>query len=88
MAGKFGGAPFVIFYILIIVLIGIPALLAVITVGWCMQRAALLRELSGNANSRVYQWLSLWLRFVTPSAMLLVGVWWLLTEVFGILEKV
>ena len=56
-------------------------LLAIISVAWCMKRADALKELqiAGDAP-----WLYYWLRFVIPAAVLLFGIWWLLTDVFKI----
>ncbi len=51
------------------------SLLAVLTAGWVLRRAALLEQLGGNP------WLLAWLRFVVPGALVAVGAWWLLEEV-------
>ena len=51
------------------------ALLAVITVGWTMHRSRALAALGAP------YWLFLWVRFIIPGAILLVGAWWLSTEV-------
>ena len=53
------------------------ALLAVISVAFCIDRAILLEELGGR------RWLVLWLRFGVPWAMLLLGIWWLISDVLG-----
>ncbi len=63
-------------------------LLAVITVAWVMKRSAALKELAKNENSRFALGLYYWLRFVIPGAILLVGIWWLLTDVFKVLGGV
>ncbi len=60
------------------------ALLTVVTVAWCMKRAEALKELAGESASRFVLWLYWWLRFVIPGAIFLLGMWWLLTEVFKI----
>jgi NSS family neurotransmitter:Na+ symporter len=60
------------------------SLLAVITVAWVIRRSDAIREISSEVNSRYVTWLYYWLRFVIPAAILLIGVWWLLTEVFQI----
>lgn len=60
------------------------ALLAVVTVAWVLRRAAVIRELSTGDSSFDPSWLYIWLRFVIPGAILLVGVWWLLTDVLGL----
>jgi NSS family neurotransmitter:Na+ symporter len=59
------------------------ALVAVVTVGWVMQRATLLEELAGSSASGVDRALVLWLRWVVPSAVLVAAVWWLLSDVLG-----
>ena len=59
------------------------SLLAVITVGWCMSRSAALEQLSGAGGRPVPTWLIYWIRFGIPAAILSVGIWWLLTSVFG-----
>jgi neurotransmitter:Na+ symporter, NSS family len=59
------------------------SLLAVLTVGWCMHRSAALRELSRDGTGAVPQWLVLWIRFGIPVVILGVGIYWLLTQVFG-----
>lgn len=59
-------------------------LVAVITVAWVIQRSEALKELAKNENSRFAIWLYYWLRFVIPGAIILVGIWWLLTEVFKV----
>jgi hypothetical protein len=51
------------------------ALLAVLTLGWAMDRGRALRALDAP------RWLYLWVRWVIPAAIGLVGVWWLATEV-------
>ncbi len=63
------------------------ALLAVITVGWALDRAAVLREMARDGKP-VPGWLHPWLRWVVPGCILLVGVWWLLTDVFGVVGGV
>ncbi len=59
------------------------ALLAVLAVGWCLDRTALLRELAREGGRPVSPWLLRWVRFGIPVVILTVGVWWLLTSVFG-----
>lgn len=59
------------------------ALLAVLTVGWSRRRAELLAELRAS-GSGVPLWLVGWLRWFIPAAILLVGAWWLLSDVLGI----
>lgn len=52
------------------------ALLAAVTVGWCLARAEALRELGSV-------WIYRWVRYVIPAAILMVGVWWLFEDVLG-----
>lgn len=64
------------------------ALLAVLTVGWSLDRAAALRELGAGSGRPFPGWLYWWLRLVIPGAILAVGVWWLLTEVLRVARAV
>ena len=60
------------------------ALVSALTVGWAFRRADAIRQLAGEARwGRV---LYLWVRWVIPVAILLVGAWWLLTDLLGIVE--
>ena len=59
------------------------ALLSVITIAWAVHRADALKELS-SADEAPPMWLYYWLRFVIPAAILLVGIWWLLTDLLGV----
>jgi NSS family neurotransmitter:Na+ symporter len=63
------------------------ALLAVVAVGWSLDRSAALRELAGGSPEgpapRRVVLLYYWLRYAVPAAILAVGVWWLATEVLG-----
>lgn len=59
------------------------SLLAVLTVGWCLHRAAALEQLSRSDGVAVPGWLIHWIRFGIPAAILSVGIWWLLTSVLG-----
>lgn len=59
------------------------SLLAVITIGWCVSRSAALKELARGGDRAAPAWLFYWIRFGIPAAILVVGVWWLLTSVFG-----
>jgi len=62
------------------------ALLAVVTLAWCVDRSAALRELSSDGAVPVPRWLFLWIRFGIPASILVVGIWWLLTSVFGVAQ--
>jgi NSS family neurotransmitter:Na+ symporter len=64
------------------------SLLAVITVAWCMNRAAALAELFGNGERPVPMWVFYWIRFGIPVVIIGVGVYWLLTQVFRIVSGV
>ncbi|MBA2303814.1 MAG: sodium-dependent transporter [Acidobacteria bacterium] len=57
------------------------ALLAVLTVGWCMNRGEALKALSAEGTRPVPGWLLFWIRVGIPTGILTVGVWWLLTSV-------
>lgn len=59
------------------------SLLAVITLGWCVNRSAALAEMSSGGEP-VPAWLILWIRFGVPAAILAVGGWWLATSVLGV----
>ncbi len=79
-------------------------LVAVLAVGWGMERGAALRELAGDgraaitggrpsdavplAPSLALRLLYHWIRFAIPAAILAVGAWWLITEVLGVARGV
>jgi neurotransmitter:Na+ symporter, NSS family len=61
------------------------ALLAVLAFAWSLDRGSALAQLS--RHGRVDGWavaLHAWIRWFVPGAILLVGVWWLVLEVFGV----
>jgi NSS family neurotransmitter:Na+ symporter len=64
------------------------ALLAVLTVGWCLQRSTALKALSAQGDLPVPAWLYYWIRFGIPAGILTMGVWWLLTSVIGVVQAV
>ena len=64
------------------------SLLAVITIGWCISRSAALAELGRSGEQPVPPWLFYWIRFGIPAAIITVGVWWLLSSVFGTIAAV
>jgi SNF family Na+-dependent transporter len=64
------------------------ALLAVLAVGWSLDRSTALRELGDGAQPRWLRPLYLWLRFVVPGAILAVGIWWVATEVLKVTRAV
>lgn len=62
------------------------AMLSVLTAGWFVQRAALLEQLEPAGPMRTT--LIIAIRYLIPVAMLAVAVWWLLTDVLGIIATV
>lgn len=60
------------------------SLIAIITVGWVIHRASVLKELGLVSGPNSIPWLYYWLKFVIPIAILSVFVWWVLTDVLGI----
>jgi len=64
------------------------SLLAVLTVAWCMNRSTALEELFGAGGEPVPMWLFYWIRFGIPVIILGVGVYWLLTQVFGTIHGI
>lgn len=58
------------------------ALLSVLTVGWFLQRGALLEQLGDKGLGTTV--LIACIRYLIPLAMLTVGTWWLLTDVLHI----
>lgn len=64
------------------------ALVAVLTVGWCMQRGAALQALAAEGQQPVPVWLYFWVRWGIPASILTVGIWWLLTSVIGAVQSV
>jgi NSS family neurotransmitter:Na+ symporter len=53
------------------------ALLAAVTVGWAMDRSRALAALGAP------RWLYLWIRWVVPGAITIVGVWWVSSELLN-----
>jgi NSS family neurotransmitter:Na+ symporter len=64
------------------------SLVAVLAVGWCIQRSAALRELGRQGERPVPMWLFYWIRFGIPIIIGGVGIWWLLSSVFGAVTAV
>jgi NSS family neurotransmitter:Na+ symporter len=60
------------------------SLLAVVAFCWCLDRATVLREIGGPAPGPAIRLLYLWLRFAVPFLILLVGLWWLVSEALGL----
>ncbi len=64
------------------------SLVAVLAVGWCISRSAALRELGARGEEPAPVWLYNWIRFGIPAVIGGVGVWWLLSSVFGAVSSV
>jgi NSS family neurotransmitter:Na+ symporter len=64
------------------------ALIAVLTVGWALNRSEALRQLAAKDASAAPPWLYWWIRLVVPGAILAVGGYWLATEVLGLVSGV
>jgi NSS family neurotransmitter:Na+ symporter len=63
------------------------AIVAAVTVGWALKRSEAIAALSAGGDKPVPGWLYQWIRWVIPGALLLVGVWWLLTELLGVVSN-
>ncbi len=57
------------------------SLMAVLTLGWCVNRSAALTELSDQGEHPLPAWMIQWIRFGIPAAIIAVGVWWFITSV-------
>lgn len=64
------------------------ALLAVLTIGWCVQRGRALAALTSDGAHPVPSWMIHWIRYGIPAAIITVGVWWLLSSVLGVASAV
>lgn len=60
-------------------------LAAVLAFGWALDRSAALAELGAERGRGILYY---WIRFVVPAGVLLVGAWWLLSDVLGVLGGV
>ncbi len=60
-------------------------LLAVITVGWAMDRSRALAALGANTHRLSVSLLFCWIRLVIPAVIIAIGCWWLLTAVLRIM---
>ncbi|MFC1514002.1 sodium-dependent transporter [candidate division KSB1 bacterium] len=60
----------------------VGSLFSVITVGWCIKRSAVLKEAAEGSGKQFPKFLYLWIRYVIPIAIVLVGVNWLVESVF------
>jgi NSS family neurotransmitter:Na+ symporter len=63
------------------------ALLAVLTFGYALNRGAALAQIAGKDGGPSLL-LYYWIRFVVPGAILLVGIWWFLSEVLHMVRAV
>lgn len=61
------------------------ALIAVLTVGWVMDRSSLLHQRPGDRPSGWDRLLTHWLRWFVPAVVMVAAVWWLLTDVLGMI---
>jgi hypothetical protein len=59
-------------------------MLAVITIGWCLSRSSALAEVSSHGEHAIPRWLIHWIRFGIPTAIVAVGVWWVVTELLRV----
>lgn len=59
-------------------------LVAVVTVGWVMDRGTLLKQLAGDKPAGWDRLLIRWLRWFVPVAVTVAAFWWLVTDVLGI----
>lgn len=64
------------------------ALCAALTVGWALPRMTLIQQLAAGPDGGWRRLVPSWLRFVVPGAIVAVGVWWMLTDVLGIIGQV
>ena len=64
------------------------ALTAVVTVGWAISRSAALAQLAGPDPGPFHRLLHAWIRYAIPTAMITVGLWWLLTDALGAVQGV
>jgi hypothetical protein len=53
-----------------------------------MHRSAALAALSAEGSRPVPVWLYYWIRFGIPAGILIVGIWWLLSSVIGVVRAV
>jgi NSS family neurotransmitter:Na+ symporter len=59
------------------------ALLAAVTLAWCVDRSAALKEMQMAGGRDIPVWLFYWIRLGIPAAIIAVGVWWFVTSVLG-----
>jgi NSS family neurotransmitter:Na+ symporter len=59
------------------------ALAAALTVGWAVDRSTALKQLAVEGTGRAGP-LVFWVRYVIPGSILAVGIWWVLTDLLGV----
>ncbi len=59
------------------------ALAAALTVGWAVDRSTALKQLAVEGKGRAGP-LLFWVRYVIPGSILAVGIWWVLTDLLGV----
>ena len=64
------------------------ALVAVLAVGWSMNRSQALKQLAAENADAAPMWLFYWIRFGIPIAIITAGTWWLLSNVTGTVKAV
>ena len=64
------------------------ALLAVLAVGWCLDRSRALRALAAEDGAAAPAWLYYWIRYGIPLGILAAGAWWVLTSLLGAVADV
>jgi len=78
------------------------ALISVIAVAWSLDRSEVIKEITRDdlqlsdtvdqtadrSTNRSTVWLYYWLRFVIPGAILAVGLWWIFSDLLGIIGNV
>ena len=64
------------------------SLFAVVTVAYCMNRSAALKQLFGAGEKPVPMWVFYWIRYGIPVIIVGVGVYWLLTQVFHAIDSI
>lgn len=64
------------------------ALVAVIACGWFLDRGAALAEIARHAGDRRAALLHIWIRWVVPGGILLVLVWWVLSDLLHVVGGV
>jgi NSS family neurotransmitter:Na+ symporter len=64
------------------------SLVAVLVVGWCIKRSDALKQLGTRGEQPAPMWLYYWIRFGIPAAVGFTGIWWLLSDVLGIVKSV